>query len=183
MKNFLRAFILLIAIAPLSQSIAKSEPLTTLRMDGIGPIKVGMSLKEAEKAAGVKLAQVQEEMNECSFVAPKGKLKEIIFMVYKGKIVRADVPSEGFAQNKSKVRTAEGIGIGDSMAKVKEAYKGRIKSQRHPYGQDGKDFYLLVTPKDPKDKTHLMIFEIMGGKVVTLRSGFKGDVQAIEGCS
>jgi len=185
MDKFLKSLFLIIPIslASISLSLAKSDQFTILRMDGIGPIKVGMSVKEAEKAAGVKLPSIQEEMNDCTFVAPNGNFKEIMFMAMKGKIVRAGVASEGFSQNKSKVRTAEGIGIGDSMKKVKEIYKGRIQSQGHPYGKEEKDFYLLVTPKNPKEKKHLMIFEIMEGTVQTFRSGFKGDVQASEGCS
>lgn len=157
--------------------------LTVLRMDGIGPIRVGMTVPEAEKASGVKLKPIQETMNECTFVAPDGKIQDIIFMVFKGKIVRADTPDEGMSQKPSQVKTPEGIGVGDSMAKVKSTYQGRIKTQRHPYGQEGKDFYLLVSPRDPKNKKYLMIFEVRDGVVKSFRSGLSGDVQAIEGCA
>ncbi|MDX1387531.1 MAG: hypothetical protein R3257_08075 [bacterium] len=182
MANLLISFFLVTVLIP-NLFAAESASWSILRMDGIGPVKVGMTLSQAEKAAGMKMPAIQEEMNQCTFVAPKGKSQEMIFMVYKGKIVRADVPPGAFDQKPSPVKTPEGIGMGDSMAKVKKTYRGRITQQRHPYGQDGKDFYLLVKPLDPKDKDYLMIFELRSGKVTGFRAGLKGDVQAIEGCS
>jgi len=184
-KTFLTFFLFLGfcgTLLPSSQAQITEDSKVLLY--GIGPVRAGMTVKEAEKVSGSSLVSVQEIMNDCTFMEPKGGPKGILFMVdtAKGVISRVDVGPSFPDKVIPKNRTSSGAGIGTREEKVQQLYQGKIKVERHPYGE-ASDHYLIFEPKDAADKKYLLIFETRKGKVERFRSGLKGPVQAIEGCS
>ena len=149
-----------------------------LAINGIGPIRVGMTVDEASQSAGTKLiisGSGGRDEYQCSYVEPKG----IAFMVTKGRIARVDNFSN------KQITTIKGAKIGDTEERIFSIYPGQIKATRHPYQgfppRNGK--YLTFVPKDAPDKNYRIIFETANNRVMRFRSGKLPEVEAIEGCS
>jgi hypothetical protein len=153
----------------------KLNSTTKTQLNGIGNVRVGMTVKEASQAAGIELVPFQGQTDKaCGYVHPKRGWKDVAMMVAQDRIVRIDI------YGGSSIKTLKGAGNGDSEARIKSLYPGRIKVSPHPYT---KGHYLTFVPADKADRQYMMIFETDGRKVVQYRVGKSGDVQAIEGCS
>lgn len=137
--------------------------------NGIGPVKVGMSLNEARRAVGNSLT-IPANLQECDYVRPKSP-KGVAFMVEKGEISRVDI------QLGSEVATAAGAKIGDSEDRIKSLYPGvEVKPAKYSAGHD-----MEVTPQGGGNNR--IVFETDGKKVVKYRSGRLPAVEYVEGCS
>lgn len=103
-----------------------------LRLDGIGPVKVGMTLAQASKAIGKRLRfeADPEPPSTCGYADPPG-IPDVTFMVIDGRIRRVQVVEGGA------VATVSGVRVGASEAEVNRVYGGRIQVQPHPYSQAG----------------------------------------------
>ncbi|MEG4575826.1 hypothetical protein QUA56_24620 [Microcoleus sp. N3A4] len=152
-----------------------------LAINGIRPIRVGMTVDEASKSAGIKLITSGSggvDEYQCSYVHPQGEPKEIAFMVVKGRIARVDI-------NNKRMTTLRGAKIGNTQEQIIKLYPGQIKETPHPYvggpPQNGK--YLTFVPKDAADKNYRIIFETSKNRVTRFRSGKLPEVEYIEGCS
>ena len=152
-----------------------------LSLDGVGPVRVGMTLKEAAAAAAVPIRLLDTPSDPgCRYAAPdraSGTGDELAFMVVDGRIVRIDVGIMG----PDRIRTVSGVGKGSIEAEVQATYPGRIRVQPHPYTPNGR--YLVYVPGDPGLRHLSMIFETVDGEVRSFRSGFAEQVSWKEGCS
>ena len=144
-----------------------------LRLDGIGPINVGMTVDEAERAAGIRLRISKEQSAACRFAFPVDGPRGLAFMISYRKIIRVDVTPD------ARITTVSGIGVRDSEQDVLRVYGDRIKRERHPYAPEGS--YLVYRPTG--ERTLLLIFETNGKRVRSFRSGLADAVRAIEGCA
>ncbi|MGB7708668.1 MAG: hypothetical protein WBL95_03830 [Microcoleus sp.] len=151
-----------------------------LALNGIGPIRVGMTVDEASRAAGVRMVKTlsagrTEEY--CAYFELEGGPKGISFMVINNRIPRVDISNE-------RVTTIKGAKIGDNEERIFSLYPGQIKATRHPYQglppRNGK--YLTFVPKDAADKNYRIIFETANNRVMRFRSGKIPEVDYIEGC-
>ena len=147
-----------------------------LRLDGIGPVRVGMTLVEASRAVGQRLRVDPDsgpDAYNCGFAdAPAGV--EASFMVIDGRIRRVDVsPPSGIA-------TVSGVRLGASEAEVQRIYRG-IQVEPHPYDPNG--HYLVYQSPEPSQGAFLLIFETDGSRVTSFRAGFRDAVRAPEGCA
>lgn len=146
-----------------------------LGTNGIGPVRVGMTVNEAEAASGRKFKRYQDYGESCTYVSPIG-IDGLSFMVIRGIIERVDI-------NSSKMFTLRGAKIGDSETRIKQLYPGQIKTTPHPYTGRRGGKYLTFYPKDREDQSYRLIFETQNGKVQRFRGGRLPSVDAIEGCS
>lgn len=146
-----------------------------VHINGIGPIRVGMTIDEASKSAGVRLIQIQSgsESQGCSYFKPDLGLDDVQFMVTQGRISRVDIFNE-------QITTFSGAKIGDSEKRVMSLYPGQIQVQPHEYVQDG--HYLIFIPKDKLDQSYRVVFETDGNRVTSFRAGKIPEVTAVEGC-
>ncbi|MGI8984887.1 MAG: hypothetical protein ACR2HM_10200 [Acidimicrobiales bacterium] len=149
-----------------------------LSLGGIGPVDVGMTLEEASAAAGtpIRVRPGNPFGSECEY-AYADAVPGMAFMVINGRIARVDVGSP----NGGRVTTVSGIGEGSTEDEVKRTYPGRIQVQGHPYVPTG--HYLVYAPADANLAHLSLIFETDGRVVTRFRSGMKGAVAQIEGCS
>jgi hypothetical protein len=159
-------------------SVATAEPrlssASKTQIDGVGGVRVGMTVKQAAKAAGVNLVPSYKDGNyECRYVQPQSGPKNIGMMVSKDRIVRIDI------YKGSSIKTLKGAGIGDSEARIKSLYPSRIEVSKHKYT---KGHYLTFVPADRADQ-HRIVFETDGRKVLNYRVGKLPDVEYVEGCS
>jgi hypothetical protein len=157
-----------------------AERLTSgsrLRVDGIGPLTVGMSLSQASAAAGTTVGLTSADFGTgCRYAEAAKGPTGLSFMVVGGRIVRFDVggPPD---QPPSTIATLSGIRVGSSENDVMAAYPGRIRVTGHPYLETG--HYLIYTPAN---RALSLVFETDGRRVTSFRSGQAAAVSAIEGC-
>ncbi len=159
-------------VAQPDRSSIPAEPTLTMSEHGIGPLRIGMSLAEASAAlGGALIVPPNADTAACDYVEWRGAPAGVTLMVDAGRLARVDVSLSG-------VRTANGIGVGDSEEAVQRAYGGRAVVSPHKY-EDG--YYLAVA--DPTDTLFALVFETSGGKVTRYRGGRRPQVEYVEGCS
>jgi len=166
---------------PPTTSPERLTAASRLRLDGIGPVDIGMTLDEASAAAGVPIRLLDTPAGpECRFAAPDRSARmgdELAFMVVNGRIARIDVGIMG----PDLIRTLSGMGKGNTEAEVQAAYPARIRVEPHPYATNGR--YLVYVPADPSYRHLSMIFETIDGEVRSFRAGLAEQVSWKEGCS
>jgi hypothetical protein len=146
-------------------AIAVADPMWHVTEFGIGPIRVGMTIGEAEAATGAFGA----EANGCTYAAWPDAPPGVAVMVEDGRVARVDVES-------GTVPTGSGVRIGDTEARVLSMYEGRVTVGPHKYTAG---HYLTVRPFDP---AHLIVFETEGGRVLRYRAGLRHAVEYVEHC-
>jgi len=144
-----------------------------LRADGVGPVKVGMTVAEADQALPGGLDNTTG-LEACDYVRPKQGPGGVSLMVVDGRIARVDVVDS------ARVPTTAGVMPGESEARVREAYPG-VRVQPHKY--DDRGHYMVVIPGAPSDTLHRIVFETDGAKVTRMRGGLFPAVEFVEGCS
>jgi hypothetical protein len=175
--KFLTLATVTLAISSLAGTVlaqAKLKHQSKVFINGIGPVRVGMTVSQAAKAAGTRL--VGDRPNQyCYYVRPQGNKKDIGFMISGGRIARVDVYKD------SQITTVKGAKIGDTEARIKSLYPGQIQVTLHKYVPGG--HYLTFVPKDPSDRNYRVVFETDGKLVTGFRAGKLPEVEYVEGCS
>ena len=174
--------------APATSTTLEKEltAASRVRLDGIGPIRVFMTLAEASAAVGrtvgVDPSSLIEEEDEalCGFAGLAGGPDGLSFMVNRDApaddwlIVRVDITEP------SRIATGGGIRIGATEDEVKKVYGERLRVEPHEYtGPVG--HYLTLDVDGPGGM--MLLFETDGTKVLRYRSGDEGAVRAPEGCA
>lgn len=78
-------------------------------------------------------------------------------------------------------RTDAGVGVGDSEARLKTAYPGRVKVSPHTYVIGGHYLEVLAGRRDPAGTAIVFETDTLG-KVTSIRMGYREAAEAIEGC-
>jgi len=146
--------------------------LTVTEM-GIGPVRAGMTIGQANAALG-GILRIPRKLNECDYISPSSRPRNFMLMVERGRVARVDVPDS------SGISTAAGARVGDSEARIMSLYSGRVEVQPHKYTSG---HYLVVTPASSADSAFRIIFETDGSRVVRYRSGRLPAVEYVEGCA
>jgi len=167
MHKRLHAFLLLLFV------VAAAYPADSwrIRPDGVGPVRVGMTLSQIRKMLHGELKEddPESESEDCFYVQSK-QHPGVEFMILDGKLARADV-------NQAHVFTPEGIQVGDSEAKVRKVYGSRVKVSHHQYFDNG--HYLTVLAPNRHYGTR---FETNNGKVISYYAGRADAIEYVEGC-
>ena len=143
----------------------------TATPNGVGAIRVGMSVEELRKVAGdVPAANASAE---CSYVRPSAAPPGVLVMLSRGQVARIDIDSGGVASD-------AGIAVGDSAGRVISAYAGRVTATAHKYVPGGQ--YVTVKSASPADSARRMVFETENGRVTRFRSGRIPEVEWVERC-
>jgi hypothetical protein len=159
--------------------VPAADTAWALRLDGAGPLRIGMTFGEARAALGgdlrmsEELAGLEEGADRCDYPRSARLPAGVMVMVQGQRVVRVEVDSGAVA-------TAEGARIGDTEARIQQLYAGRVQVQPHEY-TDG--HYLVVRPAAASDTTHLLVFETDGSAVLRFRAGQKPQVEYVEGCA
>jgi hypothetical protein len=131
-----------------------------------------MTVREARGAAGAALLDPDAARGPdgCRYVRLKDR-PGLLFMVEGERVVRVETRDRRY-------RTASGARVGDGQAAVRRLYRGRFEEGPHKYLPAGR--YLAV--RSP-DRTHAMVLETDGKRVVLIRSGSMPAAEYVEGCS
>ena len=187
MKHILRA-LAIVAIASIGSAHAASQKLVTF--DGVGPVRLGMSVAEVEHALGSRLDPVDKQIysDECFVTQRADKSEpEIRYAIVKGHLTLIDVWQR-------EVATSEGISIGSLRADVLRIYGGKIVMTPAPYFDEGCEIRAADqnAPRpsaeecsmhlDADDHHHGIIFSTKGDRVTALHVGLFDALNAEEIC-
>jgi hypothetical protein len=141
------------------------------RVDGIGPVKIGMSLPELSSVLNETFSMPEDKNDQgCFYVHPSNHL-HLALMIEDGRLVRVDVDKPG-------IPTTEGIQVGDSETKALGVYGANLKVSEHQYtGPEG--HYLTLGPI--KDQYGIR-FETDKGTIEMYYAGRFEAIQYVEGC-
>lgn len=149
----------------------------TITTGGLGPVRVGMTVQEATKAAGLPIIAPTSAAilpsPGCGFARADG-LDGVGFMLIDGVIVRVDISSGPIA-------TASGARIGSTEQEIKDLFPDLIEVTPHAYVEGGNYLTLVPTAENLKDVR--VVFETDGKVVTSYRAGRMPAVEWIEGCA
>lgn len=140
-----------------------------VRFDGVGPVKIGMTLAQLSTALHQKFTEEESGSEGCFYVHANGH-GHVGFMIEDSKLVRVDVEAPG-------ISTVTGIQVGDAEARVRRVYGSRVKVTEHKYIDTG--HYLTVRSADGALGVR---FETDKGKITTFYAGTYEAIQYVEGC-
>lgn len=157
--------------------IARDTSGMTTRFDGVGALRVGMSIRETVAALGGTVDTTQDPMpgSACNYIRFSALPPGAIVMVWGDTVMRVDVDS-------TTVRTQWGTGVGSTAAEIRQRHTSHdVRQEPHPYSAPYWH-YMLVDATD--DTTHRIIFETDSQQVArSYRVGYRRAVDLIEGCS
>jgi hypothetical protein len=159
-------------IATFSSFVAASPPALEnfrLTLGGLGPIRIGMTLKEVEDA-GVRIKIDNNfDPNECAPAEVIGQ-RTLRLMFEEGRVSRIEIYGDHIA-------TLSGARVGYTEEKVSQIYGRRLTVQPHKYDDLGHYMILLST-----NKKYALVMETDGKVVTEFRAGFALPAQYVEGC-
>jgi len=179
LNSFTKLFTLFIATAvivsmwatPVNAQVQLTER-SKLALDGIGSIRVGMTVDEASRAAGVRLVKINGG-RLCSPFGLQEDPKGISFLVTKSRITAVQISNKN-------VTTIKGAKIGDTEEQIFSLYPGQIIVTKNPFGGSGN--HLTFVPRDAADSNYRLIFRTLNRRVNYFKSGQLPEVEYAEGC-
>ena len=145
-----------------------------LRIDGLGSMTIGMHVNDVERATGMDVDISSDFSPQCRYGQLIGGPHDLFLMFSRRVLVRIDIGPG------SAIETDTGIGVGDPISEVEDAYGDELERELHPYLGD-RGSYLIFDP-EPEDGL-LIIFETNRRSVTSFRSGFDQQVRYKEGCA
>lgn len=145
----------------------------------IGPVRIGMTVSEAEDASGLTLVGEPDPTisENCYFVAPDGApgYEGVSFIVVDDRIGRVDIDPP------STITTRSGAGIGSTEQELRDLFPGQIEDAAE-FIVDGRA--VMFVPQDEVDEDYRVIFELdEQSTVARFRSGVLPPVGFGEGCA
>jgi hypothetical protein len=152
---------------------------------GMGPVTVGMSVSELARTIGQPMErrtlpgecdrfdrECYIRASSCYTFAPAA-VPDVGLMIVDGRVARVNVYSRD-------VKTAEGAGVGDSEARIRSLYPGRVQTTQHRHREEA--HYLTVSAPGTDAARFRIVFETDGQKVTGYRAGAVPAVMWDEGC-
>jgi hypothetical protein len=144
-----------------------------VRVDGAGPLKVGMKFDTVNQILGDHMERPPVEVrgsSDCFYVRPADDPR-IMLMFVDDVLRRVDAQEEG-------VSSERGVRVGDPVARVRQIYGEAVQEERHAYSDSER--YLTIRTGGGQ---YAIRFETDKGRIAWLYSGYWTQVQWIEACS
>lgn len=145
---------------------------TRLDLKGFGPLRVGMTMRQAEAAIHGPLTPILAE-ETCTHSTPVHGPKGLHMMFVDGRIAR-------FELRGCQLKTLSGVELGTSEARAQEAYNHALEVTGHQYVDTW--HYMTLVPRQQSDRQFRLVLETDGKAVVAIRAGKLPEVQYVEGC-
>ncbi|MEA2138286.1 MAG: hypothetical protein QOG56_1436 [Solirubrobacteraceae bacterium] len=164
---------LIVALPALAGAEAgKVTSASRVSVAGLGPIKIGMTERQAERAGQVSLTGTGSGP-DCRYLFLRKGTIQADLMLNHGRIVRVDLVRRG-------LRTTGDIRIGDSEASVRRRFAGWLRITPAKFVVGG--FDLEVRPRNRSERNRRLIFGTNGRKVVAVQAGRLPEVRLVERC-
>ena len=159
-------------------SVTLAPSAISVTTGGMGQIRVGMTVAEAEEAVGFTLeGELDPQISEACYhvTAPDDQpdFADVSFMVLDDTIVRVEVHGDSTATTRS------GAGIGITEADLNAMFPGQIQPSE---GLAGGGTAFQFVPRDDADAEYRVIFIFEGGSVSEYWAGILPAVAFSEGC-
>lgn len=165
-----RRSILPAALVMVTLSAPQADDAWVVRFDGVGPVKVGMTLHQLNVVLHEKFSIPADKEEQSCFYADTANYPQVAFMIENGSSSRVDVLKPGIA-------TAEGVQVGDSEVRAHRVYGSKLRTEPHTYDpEEGR--YLTFQSMDGRFGIR---FETEKGKIQMFYAGRFKSVQYIEG--
>ena len=179
----------LFAISAVLMLVMPARAAEVLSWQGVGSVKLGMTVEEAERALGTKLAPRSEVYtSDACYATLRDDSKDpgITYVVEEGKITVINVFVVG--GQTPDVADRHRIGIGAAENKIRRGYRRAKKSpgfyDRDPPPEAGDPSYVpefWIEAESPDGK-RAILFITQAGKVTSMTTGFKPMVLSPEHC-
>lgn len=146
---------------------------STISTVGLDKVQFGMTLEDAQKAAGTELVTTGPRDQACFLASPADGAPGITFLFSKGTVERVDISAPPIA-------TRSGAKVGSTEADITRLYGDQIEVQPRLDGQPGNA--LVFVPRDEADQDFRLVFTTDGTTVTSYRAGRVPQVLAPTGC-
>lgn len=143
-----------------------------LTLEGLGPIKIGMSLDKLRTLKEIKLKGTKPGIGEdsCYLDSIQG-ITGVTLMIAENKIARINIDTKKF-------KTAAGAHLGMSENQLRRIYEEKLEKEPHRYVAKG-HYYTLEDQKNHR----ALRFETKSNKIIRMYSGRDPEVYFVENCS
>lgn len=141
-----------------------------LRLDGFGPVRIGMTEAEARRAVGDLTIGTDREVDATCYFLSAPHDRSVSLMIERGTVARIDIDDPHHW-------TLSGVHIGSTEAEAHAAYRGRLQVTPHKYDRTG--HYLILKSADGKSA---LVLETDGKRVTAMRAGAEPAVEYVERC-
>ena len=169
----LRVLSVVIACAGIVAATTAAAPPSVVRFDGIGPVRVGMSLSQLNRALHTAYTLPSDPEERSCFWVDVPDESGVVAMILEGHVARVDV-----VKTDTVTSTSEGIHNGDSEAQAIRVYGTRLKIRPHAYDPENGHYLTLLSP----DRKYGIRFEAFDGKISRYYAGSVKAISYIEGC-
>lgn len=161
-----------LAVSLLHPLLGAADPSWRITTRGYGPVQAGLSPSEAARWMGTRLKTFEGQPLDpsCDHLYPEKGYDGVSLMVQNGKVTRIVISNP-------QIQTLSGIKVGDSTARLKQVFPGRLEIEPHKYDESG--FYYYVWEQG---KRHGVKFEIAGDRVTEIYAGDES-ITYVEGCA
>jgi hypothetical protein len=144
-----------------------------LRMDGFGPVKIGMTPAQVKSVIGVRvLEDINGPPNECWYMRALGELDGVSLMIIGGQVARIEIDSPKF-------HSLSGGHIGSTESALRKMYGASLRVEQHRYLEEAGS-YLTLRSKDGKFGIR---FEAEKRNVFRFYAGAWEHLRYVEGCA
>lgn len=158
-----------------TETAGASEPAlgpgSPIAVDGVGPIRVGMTVDEAQRAAGIPMTR--NDGPRCRSLSPSDRSLPVDIVAEDGDQVNLVTVSSG------PIKTAAGIGIGSTEEQVVAAYPGGTEVLPGAPGPHR----VILRQRGRAMAPFSLVFQIDEGTVSQMRAGLRDRTEADENCA
>lgn len=154
-----------------------------LTPDGLGPLRIGMTLAEVTAASGPDAdpqAVGGADPEQCDQFRPARAPQGVLAMMENGRLTRISLIRN------SPVKTDRGVGLGSTGAAVEAAYEGAAVASPHKYSDAPARYLTHWSRKAQPDRTSPtdrgIVFEVDEKGIVALVHAGGPSIQYVEGC-
>jgi hypothetical protein len=145
---------------------------SVVRLDGIGPARVGMTLSELNRVLHTTYPTPTDPDERSCFYIDVPRQSGTAMMILDGRLARVDVDN-------TTTKTVRGIGNGDSEAHALQVYGKELQVEPHHYIPENGHYLTLFSP----DRKFAIRFETEDGKITRYYAGTAQAISYVEGCS
>ena len=151
-----------------------AQPQWRVTVDGLGPVRIGMTRQQVESALHTRLkGEAIEDEKACVEMVPAGRDQGLWFMFEDYKLTRISIGQP------SRVTTLRRIGIGASAADVRRAYGRALKADAHKYEGPPAEYLTYWTVPGKRG----VRFETDGKRRVQSIHAGTSSIEYVEGCA
>jgi hypothetical protein len=164
--------VVLVASMLLATSVASGAAGRASRLspEGLGPVRFGMDVDQAEAALGSPVL-AEPGINDCTFWTFSGGAQGIAFG---GRLGYISLFRRG-------TKTTRGIEVGDDLTRLRHRYRGKLHKGRS--ASLGAADLRLFASSHHKGATYELEFDIVGGKVAFISAGTRHTIETFGECA